>query len=324
MILAWLMHLVLGAVLASPAQADSIVGRIKTRGVVRCGSVERPGLAWGLGSERWVGLEVDICRAIAVAVLGAPDRIEYHGYVSPSDFARIRRQDDDVFFLSGAEVFAHKLAGSIVPGPTVFLAGNAVMVPADAPEQHVIDLADKGICYLIGSSAENGLNDYFEERHKDWFHHAYSEEGEMNDAYGVQRCHAIAGETTQLGLARLYRATAKFDSRMLPEPLSVFPIFAATGIEDARWSAIVAWTVNTLVSSERVATPWREGGADAMPVSAPELGLTDDWQVKVLRLIGHYGAIYERDLGARSPLKLNRGPNAAQFEGGTLPAPLAD
>ena len=100
--------------------------------------------------------------------------------------------------------------------------------------------------------------------------------------------------------------------RLLPEALETFPVIAATGTADGRWSAIVAWTIDTLVNGDRPQTKWYAGGAQAMPLAVPELGLDPRWQAQVLTATGSYGAIRSRYLGPRStaPLDGEAGPAA--------------
>ena len=308
----------------SVATAGSVIDRVKARGVVRCGSVERPGLASATGQGRWTGLNVDICRGIAAAVLGSADRIEYHEYETPKQFDAVRNQVDDVYFLTGSEIAEQKLAGKVVPGPTVFVEFHAVMVPSNSAAHSVGDLAGGPICFTTGSLIERSISAYFDAMHKTLLRMPYSEDGEMNDAYNVQRCHAIAGEITTLAETRLDRGVNKLSSRFLPEPLSVFPVMAATGTTDAQWSALVAWTVDTLISAERPETHWYAGGAGAMPVAAPELGLDKGWQSRVLAAVGNYGDIFERNLGTGSRLKIDRGFNVTQSRGGLLLVPFLE
>jgi len=308
----------------SVARAGSVVERVKARSVVRCGSVERPGLARAADHGRWIGLNVDICRAIAAAVLKSPERIEYHEYKTPKDFDAVRNQQDDVYFLTGSEINEQRLAGKLVPGPTVFVESHAVMVASTSAAHHVSDLAKDTICFMIGSPVERSLKAYFGTLHRDWFPRAFSEDGEMIDTYNVQNCHAIAGEITTLATIRLDLGVNRLSSRILPETLTNFPLMVATGTDDAQWSAIVAWTVHTLVSAERPETRWYAGGAGAMPIAAPELGLDKEWQRRVLAAVGNYGDIFERHLGKGSPLRLDRGFNANQSHGGLLLSPFLD
>ena len=269
-------------------------------------------------------LNVDICRAIAAAVLSSPDRIEYHGYDTPKDFDAVRNQQDDVYFLTGSEIDEQKLAGKVVPGPTVFVESDAVMVASTSTVQHVSNLAKDSICFLSGNSAERSLEAYFSALHQNWIRRAFSEDGEMLDAYNVQSCHAIAGEISTLASFRLESGVNRLSSRILPESLTAFPVIAATGTDDGQWSAIVAWTVHALVSAERPETRWYAGGAGAMPIAAPELGLDKGWQRRVLAAVGNYGDIFERHLGKGSALRLDRGLNANQLSGGLLLSPFLE
>ncbi|MEA5505841.1 hypothetical protein VB735_22545 [Halotia wernerae UHCC 0503] len=291
----------------STAEAGSVIERVKARNVVRCGSVERSGLATEVKPGVWSGLNVDICRAIAVAVLGSSDRIEYHEYETHKDFDAVRNQQDDIYFLTRSEIDAQKLTDKLVLGSTVFLESDAVMVASTSAAHHLTDLAGDSICFMIGSSVEQSLNTYFGVLHKNWFRRAFSEDGEMIDTYNVQNCHAIAGEITTLANIRLDPGVNQLLSRILPESLITFPVIAATGTEDTQWSAIVAWTVDTLINAERPKTRWYAGKVGAMPISAPELGLDKEWQRRVLISVGNYSDIFDRNPGKDSLLKLDQG-----------------
>jgi general L-amino acid transport system substrate-binding protein len=304
------------------ATAGPVVDRVKARGVVTCGGVERPGLAFRDGRGHWRGLEVDVCRAVAEAVLGAPDRVKFHTYETGKDFDSVRNGRDDICFLTGSEIAGRKLAGKVVPGPAVFVESQNVMVADKSAVHHVADLAGNSICYMIGDPVEQSLNGYFAGLRKHFFNRAFSEDGEMVDTYQAQNCHALAGEITYLAATRLDRGVNHISSRILPEPLAAFPVMAATGASDGKWSAVVAWTVYTLLSGERPQTKWSNGGAQAMPVLAPELGLGKGWQERVLKALGNYGDMFSRNLGPQSPLKLDRGLNANQVNGGVLLGPF--
>jgi len=308
----------------STAQAGSILERVKERGFVRCGSVERPGLAQSYASGQYSGLNVDVCRAIASAILRSPDRIIYNIYKNDKDFDAVRNQIDDISFLTGAEIHEQKLAGKLVPGPTVFVESDAVMAAVTPTVHHIGDLAGAGICFLIGSSAERSLEAYFDTTQQSWYRRAFSEDGEMIDTYNVQNCRALAGEITTLADVRRHHGVNRLQSRILPEQLTSFPMMVTTGTNDAQWAAIVAWTVHTLVSAERPETRWYAGGAGAMPIVAPELGLDKEWQRRILVTVGNYGDIFERNLGKGSPLKLERGLNANYINGGLILGPFLE
>jgi general L-amino acid transport system substrate-binding protein len=123
---------------------------------------------------------------------------------------------------------------------------------------------------------------------------------------------------------RLDPGVNRLESRLLPEPLAVFPLLAATSTTDAEWSAIVAWSIDSLLRAEAPEAAWAAGGLASLPIAAPRLGLDQAWQKRVVAAAGTYGDIYARNLGALSPFGLARGPNAPWQEGGLFVAPYAD
>jgi general L-amino acid transport system substrate-binding protein len=177
---------------------------------------------------------------------------------------------------------------------------------------------------LSGGRAESTLEDYFDTRGKNWLRHPYTELGEMNDAYAVQRCHALAAETTELANTRLHTGPARLRSRLLPDTLDVFPIVAATGVQDGRWSALVNWVVATLITAERPERKWFAGGARAMPIDAGAFGLAAGWQDRLVKTVGDYGTLYERNLGMNSPYGMQRGLSASPAQGGLLLSPFVE
>jgi general L-amino acid transport system substrate-binding protein len=308
------------------ATAGGVVDRVKSRGSVQCAGFERPGLAApDRDTGAWRGLEVDICRAVAAAVLGDPDKISFHGYEDAADEALQLHGADDVAFLTGTEIQASRVGGRIIPGPAIFIESHALMVPAAAREQHVAEIGrNAGICFMSGSPLERSLPAFFDALHQRWRPVPFSEDGEMLDAYNVQRCYAVAGELTALAALRQQRGINNLESRILPEPLLTYPILATTSAQDGEWSAIVAWTVYTLIAADRPAGKWLTGGADAIPAPLAELGMRAGWQGRVVKTVGTYRDLFERDLGAKSRLRLPAGLNAAPAAGGALASPVIE
>ncbi len=190
--------------------------------------------------------------------------------------------------------------------------------------RHVEDLTGKKICFLIGGGPQRSLEGYFEAKHLDFFRISFSEQGEMADSYNVRLCEALADEQTELAATRQQRGVNNLASRILPEPLDIFPILASTSSEDGQWAAIVAWTVHSLIRAETREGSWRAHGADALPIDGPSLGLAADWQKQVVKTVGSYADIYRRTLGEDTVLKLARGTNAPWRQGGFLVAPFSE
>jgi len=313
------------SIVFSPAgNAGSVLDRVKQNGVLRCGAKFRPGLVSVRPDGRAAGLLLDFCRAVGAAVLVPESRFEFYQYESSESYEAIRKNEHDVFFLSASELIDEDLAGKVVPGPTVFYETTSVMVSESSTAQHLADLAGRPICFPMVSNAHRHIEAWFAAHHLDFIRMGYQEEVEMNDAYNVQVCKGLAGEVTNLAQVRLDGGVNDLHSRILPEPLAAFPIMAATGTKDAEWSAIVAWTVHTILRAETPKADWAAGGVESLPVKAPELQLAKDWQTRVVGAVGNYGDLFRRNLGEDSPYRLPRGLNAPWQEGGLILAPYSE
>ena len=217
------------AVATTGARAESgTLARVRADGVLRCGSAIRPGLAFPAVDHSWHGLHVELCHAVAAAVLGEGARVEFNGYALQPDFDRVRTAADEVSFLTTTELFANELFGAVLPGPTVFQLGTHIMVWDTNPVQHAADLGDTMICGEPGTGAERNLRSYAAVHHWTPNVSAWMELEEMMDAFNVGRCPAVIGEATALAALRIGSAHEGHPSRLLPEPLAVTPIMAAT------------------------------------------------------------------------------------------------
>ncbi len=302
---------------AAPAGAATM-DRVRGDGVVRCGGVIRPGLAFPAADQTWQGLEVDLCRAVAVAVLGANAKIEFHSYFTDKDFARLASGADDLAFLTGSEIHANNMFGAVLPGPAVFYETTRLMVQEDNPARHVADLRDTRICAEPGTGPERNLQEYMARNAIPFRQSMWQEVEEMMDAFNVGRCPAVAGEETALAALRLDSEAEGHPARVLPEPLAAAPISIATPAGDPAWAAVAHWTVQTVLTAER--SPRVQG--PRLPVPAPPLGLQPGWQDRVIEAVGTYPEAFNRSLGAGSPLELPPGLNA-RWDGGGLFAPPA-
>ena len=298
-----------------PGRAAPVLDRIREAGAVRCAGTLRPGLAFPARDGTLHGLEVDLCQAVAVAVLGQGARVEFRSLYAPSSFDAVRRGDEDVLFLTMEEMTAQHLTGDVLPGTPVFYEPEQVLVPAGSAASHVADLVGKMVCFEPGTRADHDLDALVTSSHVRVLYGPFFEADEMLDAFNVGRCDAIVGEATALAALKYSVVKAKQPTRLLPEVLSVAPVFAATSVTaDGRWAQIVTWVVQTSIAG---GTP--VGGK----MVAPEIGLDPGWQERVLTQVGPYADLYQHALGALSRLDLPRGVNASPAEGGLLEAPFA-
>ncbi len=309
---------------AAAQTAHSVLDRVRKNGVVHCGGTLRPGLAIPDRDGTWHGLEPDLCRAIAVAALGPDSRIEFHAYAAMThNFDAVRSGQDDVSFLTASEILAEHALPAVLPGPPVFYLTQSLLVLAGAKAQHAADLANTHVCAEPGTGPERSLNAWFGARSIPIDFFMFQEAEEMQDAFYAGRCDAIANDTVNLAAIRLQADADGHAARFLPETLSAVPLLATTPQADGAWATIVAWTIDTVVRGETLGAAGPGGGADPLPLDGKALGLALGWQAAVLKAVGHYGEIYDRELGAGSPLEIPRGLNALWTDGGLMCPPYS-
>ena len=143
----------------------------------------------------------------------------------------------------------------------------------------------------------------------------FQEDVELRDAYNVGRCQAIAAEATFLAEVRQDGGVHGLKSRILDGPLALDPIYLATGIDDARWSAIATWTLEGVKAAAVPLSGWSGDGGRSLSGAATPLGFREGWTNDVTKAVGTYADIWRRNLGEGSPLKLQPGPNAPWPQG---------
>ncbi len=310
----------LGLAAASPAHAGGAVERIRAEGELHCGAVERVGIAEeppeGPSAGGAVGIAVDVCRALAVAVLGPGGRVAFPLYDAPHSFDPLRSGADEVGFLTGSEIAMQDLGASMVPGPTIAISPVAVMVPDASPVRRLADLSGQTFCVMIGSAPQRALEAAVGTLHLSIARLAFEEDVEMLDAYNVGRCGAAVGEAGYLAGMRQTPGVRRLASRLLPETLAADPIVAVTDRADGAWAADVAWVFDALLLADAPAGAWQSTGKDALPVRQIP-GLRSGWQAEVVAAVGGYAAIVRRNLTDR--LGLAPGPNALWPAGILLP-----
>lgn len=304
-----LVALAFALLLPTPTYAGPVLDRVRAANMLTCGAEERAGIAEVAEEGRATGLAVELCRAVAVAVLGREGKITFTVLESARDFEALRDGRIDLAFLSGGTILAEHLADRLLPGPAVYAREEALMVPDASAVQGVRDLQGKSVCFMIGTGAERALEAALEREHVEIERSGYQEDVELRDAYNVGRCAAVAGDATFLAEVRQDGGVHALKSRILDGPLALDPLYLATGIEDARWSAIATWTFEALVLAAAPRSGYSGAGAGPLAAAVAPLGLRDGWLDDVLGTVGSYADVRRRTLGPDSDLKLAAGPN---------------
>ena len=281
---------VAGALAAPPAFAQSRLAGVAARGHLTCAAFPRPVLARETPAG-WSGLLPEVCHAVAIAALGPQARYEFKTLDPPEDDKALNDGASDVLFLTETEIARNRLGGKVASGPAVFFESYAVMVEKGSGAKKLDDLAGAAICLHEADPAAEALVGYFAKKGESFIAMPFQEDVEWRDAYNARHCRAAASETTDLIALRGEKGVNGFDSVLLPEKLAVFPIVAATPTGDPLWAAAVA----------RVLAFLHVGQPRAIDRDATTLGLQNNWRADVWAKVGDYGAIFERNLGEKSP-----------------------
>jgi general L-amino acid transport system substrate-binding protein len=275
--------------------------------------------------------DIDICKAVAVAVLGPKAKFTVVPYRDEEDALEgLKTGKFDVLATASTNLIdtANKGFGF---APTILFDYQGFLVNKTMGIASAQDLAGKKVCFLGGTEIQQQLEAYMARQKIKWLPFAFSEEGEMEAAFITRNCAAVTADTTQLAYERIaFKGMAK-DFVILPEVIAKDPLSPAYRADDQQWAAIVNWVVEAMIAAEEsgitqanLAEMKKSDDLIVMRLLGTNrgwgqfLGLDDAWAANVIEAVGNYGEMFERDLGSRSVMKLDRGANHLWTKGGLM------
>jgi general L-amino acid transport system substrate-binding protein len=331
------MFAALAAALAlATAHAGETLNAVKARGELRCGVSEGiEGFSARDASGRWRGLDADFCRAVAAAVLGDPEKVEFVPLKSSARFPALQTKRIDLLLRNTTWTLGREAILKLQFAGVLFYDSQGFMVPQASRAKAVADLAGEAVCVEKGTTSEQNLSDYFAMRGASVKPLVIDSEGETVKAFYSGRCAALTADTSLLAIARLRGPAGAQGYVILPDRISREPLGPVVRRGDDDWFMLVRWVLHVLIATEETGTTrdnvaarvkdsrdpavQRASGAD--PRIGKALGVRADWAVQAVLAVGNYGEMYERNLGAGSALKLERGLNRLWNQGGLMYAP---
>ena len=314
---------------------------IQSRGKLICG-VEGtlPGFSFVEPDGRYSGLDVDVCKAVAAALLGSADKVEYRTLNSSERFAALASGEVDLLSRNTTETLSRDAAGGngLSFAPTTFYDGQGVMVPVASGIKELKDLAGKPICVESGTTTELNLADRMRELNVPYTPLKFQTSDQTYAAYLGGRCVAVTSDRSQLAGKRSSFPNAD-QHALLPEVMSKEPLTPASVNSDPVWADAVRWTIYALMQAEELGITQANVDAKLAEAKAKpnladlrrflgiegdfgkQLGLPSDFAALALKATGNYGEIFDRNVGPTSKLKLERGLNRQWKEGGLIYAP---
>ena len=321
------------ALITAPGQLQAATAKtletVRARGYLNCGVGENlPGFSQVNSSGQWSGLEVEFCRALAVAIFGKKDAVKFRA-LSPTDrFKTLHDGDVDILMRATAWTLSRDGDLGIRFVDVLFYDGQGFMVPRGHAISSVLELSGASICVLPGSSSERSVTEYFNQRKMRFQLVTSARWEQLTAAYAGGGCTVLTGDVSFLANERS-RLANPAEHVLLPEFITKEPLGPAVRTGDDDWFAIVRWAEMALIAGEELGLT--SANADSMRDSnvldirrflgleanlGQSLGLARDWAYQMIKQVGNYGEIFERSLGQSSPFRLDRGVNNLWTKGG--------
>jgi len=318
------------ATAASAATLDDV----KKRGALNCGANgQLPGFGLPDAQGNWAGFDVDFCRAIAAAIFNDASKVKFTALTAKDRFVALQSSDVDVLVRNTTWTMQRDTQFALKATATNYYDGQGFMVRKDLKVNSALELNDATVCVQQGTTTELNLADYFRANKMRLKSVTFLQLDEAVSAYESGRCNAYTTDASQLYSVRL-KLSKPEDHVVLPEIISKEPLAPFVRQGDDQWFGIVKWVFYAMVNAEELNVT-KANVDDQLKSDNPEIkrllgvqdnfgehiGLTKDWAYRVVKLVGNYGEVFDRNVGQGSVLKITRGLNALWTKGGLQYAP---
>ena len=319
-----------GAAAASAGTLDDV----KAKGFVQCGvSTGLGGFAAPNDAGEWAGFDVDVCRALAAAVLGDAKAVKFTPTTSKERFTALQSGEVDLLARNTTWTFSRDVNLGFEFTGVNYYDGQGFMVPKDLGVSSALELDGASVCIATGTTTELNLADFFRANGMEFESVVIETADEARQAYDSGSCDVYTTDAS--GLAA-QRATLSDPSAhvILPEIVSKEPLGPLVRHGDNQWGDIVRWVLNAMIIAEELGVT-SENVGEMKGSNNPEirrllgvegdmgeqLGLDANWAENIIASVGNYSESFERNVGVNTPLGLERGLNALWVDGGILYSP---
>jgi len=322
------------ALAQSGAAAAQTLAKVRDRGELVCGvSHGLAGFSSQDASGNWTGFDVDFCRAIAAAIFADVGKVRFVPLDAAARFAALRAGDIDVLSRNSTWTMSRETGFGLMFAAVTYYDGQGFLIRKSLNAESALDLDGKSFCLQTGTTGELNVADYFRANNMSYRAVELASLRETLQAYDGGGCEVFATDVSQLHAERLKLAKPD-DHVILPDVISKEPLGPVVRQGDDQWFTIVKWTHFAMVNAEELGVSSKTIER-AMHSEKPEVkrlvgtagnfgeeaGLSSDWAARIIRLVGNYGEVFERNVGAKSPLGIPRGLNQLWTMGGIQYAP---
>ncbi len=307
--------------------------QVQSKGALNCivntGNV---GFAAPDENGRWQGFEIDLCRAVAAAVLGDAEKVKFIPATSKTRFTLLNSGEGDILFRTATQTMSRDADLKLTFLPVNYYDGQGFLIAKNVGIHSPLELDGASVCIRTGTTTELNLADFFRTNNMSYEPVAFETVEESITAYSSGRCDVYTTDVSGLAAARttLENPSAHI---ILPQIISKEPLAGAVRQGDEQWADIGRWVVNALINAEELGitqanvkalakTAGNNPSINRMLGSESDMGamigLDKAWAVRAISAVGNYGEMFERHLGGETAIGLKRGLNALWRDGGIL------
>ncbi len=307
---------------------------VQKRGELICGvSTGIPGFSNPDEKGKWAGFDVDLCRAVAAATLGDGSKIKLIPLTAKERLTALQAGEVDMLSSNTTWTMTRDTALGLNFAGISYYDGQGFMALKNLGVKSALELNGAAICVQSGTTTALNLADYFIENNMEYKPIAFDTSDQTVRAFKAGRCDVLTSDQSQLYALRIKLENPE-DAVVLPEVISKEPLGPVVRQGDDAWLDIVKWTLYAMINAEEkgvttanVDEMLKSTKPDILRLLGLEgikgkgLGLNDDWAYQIVKQVGNYGEVFERNVGQGSPLKIDRGLNALWNRGGIQYAP---
>src|SRR5262252_2078059 len=320
---------------AATAHAGKDLDAVKARGQLICGvSTGVAGFASADSQGKWTGLDVDTCRAVAAALFGDADKVKFVPLTAQQRFTALQSGEVDMLARTTTWTLTRDTALGFDFTGVNYYDGQGFMVNKKLGVKSAKELNGATVCVQPGTTTELNLADYFRANKMTFKPVVIEKVEEVRAAFFAGRCDVFTTDASGLYSTRAANAPNPDDFVVLPEIISKEPLAPAVRHGDNQFADIVRWTQYAMLEAEEYGitsknvddmlkseNPTIKRILGVTPGMGKALGVDEKWIYNIIKQVGNYGEMFDRNVGAGSPLKIDRGLNKLWTQGGLQYAP---
>ena len=320
--------------MAPAAQAGETLDAVKARGNVQVG-VNGGLFGFGMPDEKgvWHGLDVDSARAVAAAIFGDPDKVKYVTLTTQTRFTALQSKEIDILYRNATRTLTRDTELGLNFVTVNYYDGQGFLVPTKLGIKSAKELDGASVCVLPGTTTEQNVADYFRANNLKMKPVVIEQNTELNQAFFAGRCDVLTSDASQLAGIRAVAPTPA-DYAILPDIISKEPLAPAVRHGDDQWRDIVDYALLAMIAAEdmgitsanvdemlKSTDPNVQRFLGVTPGNGKALGLDEKFAYNIVKMVGNYGEVFEKNLGVNTKLEIKRGLNAQWKDGGLMYAP---